>query len=88
MAFIIGTNGSRKVVNRNRPWTLAECQASVRGYVEMVPYSTGTVDRVPWLALVNEDGISKGMSYNAKASAMLACEVYGPVLFLREDELE
>lgn len=79
------------ILNTARPWpfarktpTLAELQAAVGGYIELVQISTGPRNPTPsaLTMVVDEDGISKGLPYNFEASSIASRNIFGDVLLL------
>lgn len=63
-------------------WTLAEIQAFVGGYFEVVPAMNGG------LLLVNEDGLASGLEPNTAASNLTfhGVGVVGNALYIPADE--
>ena len=68
------------VFEDNQP-TLQEAQKIVGGLVEMV-HSPSEPD---WQILVNEEGLLKGLPFNAEATELCGTGIVGPAIVLKGD---
>ncbi len=84
MAKLIMPDGSETTVTpaKGKSFKLAELQHHVGGYIELIRLSNGQQ------MLVDEDGTSKGLSANAKATALCRMHIVGPVLVLEKGEMK
>jgi len=92
VAKLIKENGSeQKIVPKTLPhFTLEELQKAVGGYIEFV-----RVREASKTVVVNEEGRLNGSKRNPRATLLLAgmgCtanhELYGPVLFCNDNEID
>ena len=60
--------------------TLEALQAAVEGFIETVPLVPGKA-----VMIVNEEGLLRGMSYNALASAIAGTHIVGPAVVVGVD---
>ena len=81
MAKLLKTDGSVTEVApaKGKKFTLAEAQAMVGGYVEMVRLRKGFL-------LVDEEGLLKGKTLNMAASGMAGLDLVGDVLICTAGE--
>lgn len=80
MAVLIRVDGSRMEVQVDSKDRLGSLQRHVGGLIEEV----GTYDGL--VALADEEGLLKGLEYNAVASCLVGKGIVGDVLFVKSPE--
>lgn len=78
MIQLIKNNGD--VTDNFTADTLKEKQDAVGGYIEVVYTRAGKV------LIVNEEGLIKGLPFNAKASEIAGQQIVGDVICLNEED--
>lgn len=65
MPTLYKSNGEILPINRKHPFTLAELQTLVGGYIELIPIGSKYI-------VVNEEGRLMGLPFNENASKLVA----------------
>jgi|TARA_R110001583_G_scaffold16234_5_gene66150 hypothetical protein len=83
MAMVIRANGEEESVNPDEggEFSLKELQGYVSGYIELVHLISGKI------LVVDEDGLSKGLKPNMRASVLARQPIVGDCILINGNQI-